>query len=280
MKQRELSIFRIIGVLVMITLVCGLIIGCGNATKQDTVIKIGTTSDEPKVWEAVEKKLAKENIKIKVVNFANGANPNQALADGEVELNAFQHYSYFNKNKSDLHLDLTAIGDTIIVPLNLYSKKVTSLDQLNEGAKIAIPNDVVNLGRSLHVLENAGLIKLKAGVGLTPGLKDIAENPRNIKFVQLVSAQIPRSLNDVDAAIINMGYAVTAGLNPNDDVLFKDIIDLNDPNQQPYINIIAARTADKDNVLYKKVVQAYQSEEIAKVIEQVYKGAAIPAWKK
>ena len=276
--------------IVTLMLIVGLLsiasLGCSKATeatttpKQEIVVKIGTTSDEPRVWEAIGKKLAQDNIKIKIVNFANGANPNQALANGDIDLNSFQHYAYFNKNKSDLKLDLTPIGDTIIVPLSLFSKKVKSVDQLTEGAKIAIPNDITNIGRSLNVLKNAGIIKLKDGVGATPTLKDITSNPLKIQFVELAQAQIARSLTDVDAAIINCGYAVDAGLDPIKDPIFADKIDISDPNQQPYINIIVARTADKDNAVYKKIVKAYQSEDIAKVISQVYKGASIPAWTK
>ena len=286
--MKKILTTRVIAFLVTILLLSSVMTGCGSKAetssaktiKKAVTVKVGTTSDEPRVWEAVEKKLAKDNIKIKIVNFANGANPNQALAQGDIDLNAFQHYAYFNQNIKDLHLDLTAIGETLIVPLNLFSKKVKSVDELKEGAKIAIPNDVTNEGRALHVLENAGLIKLKDGVGSSPTLKDIASNPKNLRFVELTGAQIPRSLDDVDAAVINCGYAVDAGLDPNNDPIYKDKIDLSDPNFKPYINIIAARTKDKDNPIYKKIVKAYQSDDIAKVIEDVYKGAAIPAWDK
>jgi D-methionine transport system substrate-binding protein len=282
MKNRKSSFITIISLILIAGLFSGIAAGCSSApeqaAKEPVEVKVGTTSDEPRIWEAIEKKLAEENIKITIVNFANGANPNEALADGEVDLNAFQHYAYFDKNKADLKLDLTAIGDTLIVPLNLFSQKVKSVDELKEGAKIAIPNDVTNQGRALHVLQSAGIIKLKDGAGLNPTLKDIAENPKNIQFVELPGGQLPRSLPDVDAAIINCGYAVDAGLDPNKDPIYRDKVDLNDPNKKPYINIIAARTADKDNEVYKKIVDAYHSDEIAELIIEVYKGAAIPAW--
>lgn len=248
------------------------------AQAKQVVVKIGTTSDEPRIWEAIEKKLAKDNIKIKIVNFANGANPNQALADGEIDLNAFQHYAYLNKNKADLKLDLAPIGDTLIVPLDLFSKKVKSPSELKSGAKIALPNDVTNEGRALHVLENAGIIKLKAGAGLNPTLKDVAENPKSVQFVELPGAQIPRSLADVDAAIINAGYAVDSGLDLTKDPIYKDKLDLTDPNKQPYINVIVARTADKDKPIYKAIVKAYESDDVATLIKTIYKGAAFPAW--
>jgi len=286
MKKKNLSLSRVLTLIVTISLFSGLGVGCSSKSnsakvaKPVTEIKVGTTSDEPRIWEAIQKKLAKENIKIKIVNFANGANPNVALADGEIDLNAFQHYAYLNKNKGDLKLDLTAIGDTLIVPLDLFSKKVKSVNELKDGSKIALPNDPINEGRALHVLESAGIIKLKDGVGLNPTLKDVTSNSKNIKFVELVGAQIPRSLGDVDAAVINCGFAVDAGLDPTKDPIYKDKINLTDANKKPYINIIVARTKDKDKEIYKKIVAAYQSDEIAKLITQIYKGAAIPAWDK
>lgn len=252
--------------------------GCAQSAGGVTVVKIGTTSDEPRVWDAVNKNLEKDNIKVEIVNFANGANPNQAVADGEVDLNAFQHYAYFNKNIADLKLDLTAIGDTLIVPLNLYSKSVKSVGEIPDGGKIAVPNDVTNEGRALIVLKNAGLIGLADGVGQTPTLKDIASNPKNLQFVELAGAQIPRSLADVSAAVINCGYAVDSGLDPIKDPIYKDKIDLSNEEQKPYVNIIVARTKDKDNEIYKKIVAAYQQDNVAEAIKTVYKGAAIPAW--
>jgi len=269
----------IIGLLSVATITS--VVGCGTKStpKEEVIIKVGTTSDEPRVWDAIQKKLESENIKIEIVNFANGANPNQALADGEIDLNAFQHYAYLNKNKEDLKLDLTAIGDTIIVPLNLFSKKIKSVDELKQGSKIAIPNDVTNEGRALIVLKKAGVIELKSDAGQSPGLKDITANKLNIQFVELPGAQIPRSIDDVDAAIINAGYAVDSGLDLTKDAIFTDKIDITNSDYKPFINIIVARTKDKDNETYKKVVAAYQSDEIGEVIKAVYKGAALPAWK-
>lgn len=284
--NKRILIKKLSLILITVTAI-GLLSGCGNnakgtvenKSKEEVKIKVGTTSDEPRVWDAVGKKLENEGIKIELVNFANGANPNQALADGEVDLNAFQHYAYFNKNIKDLNLDLTAIGDTIIVPLNLFSKNIKSVSELKTGSKIGIPNDATNEGRALIVLQKAGIIKLKEGSGQTPGLADIESNQLNIEFVELPGAQLPRSLNDVNAAIINCGYAVDAGLDLKDDVIFADKVDINSDDYKPYINIIVARTKDKDNELYKKIVKAYNSDEVKEAIKEVYKGAALPAWK-
>jgi len=243
-------------------------------------VKIGTTSDEPRVWNAVQAELDKrgEKIKIETINLTGGE-PNKALADGEVDLNAFQHYAYFNKNKEDLGLDLVSIGDTLIVPLSLFSTKYLSLDDLPTGAEIAIPDDPTNQGRALNVLKNAGLIKLDEASGNNALIKDIVENPKNIKLIEIVGAQLARSLEDVDAAIINCGYATDYGLDPVNSPIYKDNIDLENPEQQPFINLIAARAADKDNPVYLKIVDAYHTQGVADAIGEVYSNAAVPAFK-
>lgn len=250
-----------------------------SAESKPVTVKIGTTSDEPRVWKAVQSELDAENanIKIETINLTGGE-PNKALAEGEVDLNAFQHYAYFNKNKAELKLDLTAIGDTLIVPLNLFSKKHKSLEELPNGAQIAIPDDPTNQGRALNVLKNAGLIKLNEKAGNNALIKDVTENPKKIKFVEITGAQLPRSLEDVDAAIINCGYAVDSGLDPVKDPIYKDDIDFKNPEQQPFINIIAARTADKDNPTYLKIVEAYHTQKVADAIAEVYSNAAVPAF--
>jgi D-methionine transport system substrate-binding protein len=272
------SVRRIIAIAV-VALIGALVLSTVASAADPVVVKIGTTSDEPRVWNAVQAELDTrgDNIKIEIVNLTGGE-PNRALADGEIDLNAFQHYAYFNKNKEELGLDLTAIGDTLIVPLNLFSKKYKSVDELPDGAQIAIPDDPTNQGRALNVLKNAGLIKLDPAAGNNALIKDVTENPKNIKFIEIAGAQLPRSLDDVDAAIINCGYAVDSGLDPVKDPIYKDQIDLNNPEQQPFINLIAARTADKDNETYKKIVEAYHTKGVADAIKDVYKDAAIPAF--
>jgi D-methionine transport system substrate-binding protein len=251
------------------------------AADKPVVVRVGTTSDEPRIWNAVQKNLdaAGENIKIEIV-YLTPANPNEFLAAGDIDLNAFQHYAYLKKNTSDLKLDLTAIGDTLIVPLSLFSKKVKSLDELKakQNLKIIIPDDAVNQARALLVLQNAGLIGVDKAAGTSPLIRNVTSNPFNIEFVEITGAQIPRSLDDADAGIINCGYATDAGFDPVNDPIFKDTIDLKNPALQPFINVIAARTADKDNEIYKKVVDAYHQPNVADAIREVFKGAALPAW--
>lgn len=265
----------------------GLLSGCGSSagknstagqssTNKKQVVKVGITGDDHKVWDKVKEKLAKENIDLQIVSFSDYVRPNLALSDGEIDLNSFQHYAYLNKFKKDHNLQITAIGETVLAPLAVYSQKIKSIKELKNGAKVAIPNDATNQGRGLNLLQSAGLIKLKDGVTNLPTVKDIAENPKNIQLVELVATQIPRSLQDVDAAIINSGVAIDAKLNPvKDSILIEDV---SNEKAKAYINVIAAREKDKDKDLYKKVVKAYQSNDIKEFIKEAYKGAQIPVF--
>ena len=241
-------------------------------------VTIGTTSDDPRLWDALQAELDERGDNI-IVEFKSidGALLNQAVADGEIDLNSFQHYAYFNQVKTDQNLDLTAIGETLIVPLNLFSTKYQSLDEIPEGGKIAVPADATNQGRALNVLKNAGLITLNSEAGAGATVKDIADNPKNLEIVELDGSQIARSLEDVDAGVINCGYAVDAGLDINAP-LYQDTIDLSNPEQQPYINIIVAKTSESSNPVYLEVVDAYQSAKVYDATIDRFSGAAIPAF--
>ena len=160
------------------------LIGCGTGTSSENlkgnnsekkVVKIGITTPDDLIWNAVKKKAAEDNIEVQTVCFSN-VNINQVLADGDVDLNAFQHYAYFDKNTKDLGLNLVSLGDMYILRLDIYSKKYKNLNELPDGAKIAVPNDAVNIGRSLKVFEEAGLIKLKEGSGDSPEFADVTKN--------------------------------------------------------------------------------------------------------
>ena len=249
-------------------------------SQEPVVVTIGTTSDDPRLWDALQAELDArgDNIKIEFKNI-DGTILNQAVADGELDLNSFQHYAYFNQVKTDQNLDLTAIGETLIVPLDLFSNKYTSLDEIPDNGSIAVPDDATNQGRALNVLKNAGLISLDPAAGTSATIKDITENPKNLKIVELGGSQIPRSLDDVDAGVINCGYAVDAGLDINNP-LYKDEIDLNNPEQQPYINIIVSKTSEAENPIYLEVVDAYRSARVYDATIERFNGAAIPAFDK
>lgn len=251
----------------------------GESTKAEgsTTIKLGVVGENNEQWTPVIEAMAKDGITLELVKFADYSLPNRALNDGEIDLNAFQHKAYLANDVKDNGYKIEAIGDTIVAPLGVYSKKIADLSELKDGDTIAIPSDATNGGRALKVLESAGVIKVNPDAGYTPTLSDITENPKNIKFTEVEAANTPSLLPDVAAAVINGGHAVDNGLNPENDSIFLEKVQEGTDN--PYVNVIVARSEDKDNENYKKIVKAYQSDDVKKVIEDVYKGAYLPAWK-
>jgi D-methionine transport system substrate-binding protein len=252
-----------------------------------TTVKVGVTTDDPRLWDAVQAELDArgKNIKIDSVFFEGGALINKATADGDLDLNAFQHYAFFYQNAEEQKIDtlVTPVADTLIVPLSLFTDKTKypykSPSDLPDGAAIIVPDDPTNQGRALNVLEAAGLITLRSGAGYNGLLRDIEGNPKNLRFIEITGAQIPRALPDADAAIINVSAAVNAGLDPNNDPIFKLPVDPNNPALKPFFNILVARTKDKDSGYVKDIVEAYQSKRVADAIIEVYKGAAVPVFK-
>ena len=240
-----------------------------TASGEKTVIKLGVVGENNEQWQPVIDKLAEENIDLELVKFADYPLPNRALNDGEIDLNSFQHIAYFEDDCKNNGYDLSIIGETIMAPLGLYSNKIKDVSEIKDGDIIAIPNDATNGGRALKLLESAGLIKVDPAAGYTPTKKDITENPLNLDIKEVEAANTASLLPDVAAAVIN-------GLNPKEDAIFLESVEEGSDN--PYVNIIVARTADKDNELYKKVVDYFRTPEVAKVIEDTYKGAYIPTW--
>ena len=238
------------------------------ASGEKTVIKLGVVGENNEQWQPVIDKLAEENIDLELVKFADYPLPNRALNDGEIDLNSFQHIAYFEDDCKNNGYDLSIIGETIMAPLGLYSNKIKDVSEIKDGA--------TNGGRALKLLESAGLIKVDPAAGYTPTKKDITENPLNLDIKEVEAANTASLLPDVAAAVINGGHAVDNGLNPKEDAIFLESVEEGSDN--PYVNIIVARTADKDNELYKKVVDYFRTPEVAKVIEDTYKGAYIPTW--
>ena len=219
---------------------------------------VGSVYDE--LWAGPKEKLADEGIDLEVVQFSDYVTPNNALNSGEIDLNAFQHQIYLNNEIEQYGYQIQAIGDTFIIPLNLYSDKVKSVDEIKDGDVIAIPNDLTNGGRAIKVLAAAGLITLKDDADFSPTVDDIDKYNVNINIEELAANTIPSVLPDVTAAIINGNYALDFGLK-TDEAIFKDT----SVDEEPYWNIIAARTedlADPEKVeTYDKVVKAFQTQD-------------------
>lgn len=252
--------------------------GCGEKEKDANSIKVGVIMGKELEVAEVAQKVAKEKygLDVELVSFNDFVLPNEALSKGDIDLNAFQHKPYLDQQIKDRNYKLVPVGNTFIYPIAAYSKKIKSVDELADGSQIALPNDPTNLGRSLLLLQQQGLIKLKDGTGLMPTVLDVVENPKNLKFVELEAPQLPRALDDqkIALAIINTTWAssATPKLTPAKDGLFVEDKD------SPYVNIIVAREDNKDNENVKKFIQAYQSDEVANKANEVFDGGAVKGW--
>ncbi|EFE90588.1 NLPA lipoprotein [Oribacterium sp. oral taxon 078 str. F0262] len=223
------------------------------------------------LWKPAKEALKGEGIDLELVQFSDYVTPNNALANGEIDLNSFQHRIYL-QNEIDSHgYKIQNIGNTFIIPLNLYSRKISSVKELKDGDTVAIPDDLTNGGRALKVLEAAGLIELDPNAAFNPTIDNIVKYDVGIKIEELKANVIPSALSDVTAAVVNGNYALDFGLK-SDEAIYKDsVLDV-----EEYWNLIAARTADLEDpdkaAVYEKVVKAFQSPETEKVFKDTYGG--------
>ena len=239
-------------------------------------IKIGVVGEFNEVLEEVIKRYEEgTGNTAELVKFADYNQPNEALASGDIDLNAFQHHKFLNEFNADRGSDLVAIGDTMLAPIALYSNKVKSLEELPEGAKIALPNDPSNGSRALFLLQDAGLIKVEGEPGDIIGLENITENSKNLELIEMDASETARSLDDVDCAIVNDTFALDSGLDKDTSIYTEDP---KSDSVKQYINIIAARKEDENNENYKEFVKYYQTEETKQDFETYTKGSWIPAW--
>ena len=241
--------------------------------QEPQTIRVGVTAGpHAEVLDVVRKVAAERGLEIKVVEFTDYVFPNQALANRDLEANSFQHEPYLKNQIAKTGWKLVKVAYTTASPMGFYSKKYKSIAELPEGATVAIQNDPTNGARSLQILANGGIIKLRDPTSVTAGIIDISENPKKLKFVELDAAQLPRSLPDVDLAAVNNNYAVQAGLDPVRDSVIKETSD------GPWVNILAVRDEDKDKPWVKLFVQAYQSPPVKSFIQEKFKGAYVAAW--
>jgi D-methionine transport system substrate-binding protein len=242
-----------------------------TAAAQDR-IKVGVLGgDGELIWAKVKEVAKRKGVDVDVVVFNDYLLPNAALDAGDLDANAFQHKPFLENQVKTRGYRIVAIADTIVEPIGLYSLKIKSVAGLPEEASIGIPNDPSNGGRGLLLLQQQGLIKVRDGVGILPSVRDIVANPKKFKFHELDAAQLPRSLPDLDAAIINTNYALQAKLHPG-----KDAIAIETRTNNPYGNVIAVRTRDRDKPVFKTLIAAYQSDEIRRFILGQFDGAILP----
>ena len=257
-----------------------LVAGCSGEKKEaaqgsdkKVVLKVGATPvPHAEILNEIKPLLAKDGIDLQIIEFTDYVKPNLSLNDKDIDANFFQHEPYLKKFAADRKLDLVNLVAVHIEPMGVYSKKLKDIKSVPDGAKVAIPNDPTNGGRALNILAKAGLIKLKDGVGISATVGDIVENPKNLKITEAEAAMLPRTLDDVDLAVINSNFAMEAKLNPTKDALFIE------PKDSPYANIVAVRKGDENRKEIQALKKALTSPEVKKFIEEKYKGAVIPAF--
>ena len=240
-------------------------------------VKLGLTGNiYEEIWDPIADKLAEEGIILEYEQFTNFSLPNNALANGDIDINAFQHHAYFDNDTLTNGYDLAAIGDTYIVAMNIYSSKIESIeDALNteDAIKIAVPNDATNEGRALKLLEQAGFFSIDPEAGASPEISDITDYNVNIEFVEVDANLVYSVLDDVTIAVINGNYALDSGLTA-DDAIFKET----DYDDNSYYCLIAVRSEDADNEIYKRIVEAYQTQETIDIFNTTFAGFFVPAW--
>lgn len=264
------------------------LVACSGGDKQSAsntnVLTIGvmtkTESDEAR-WEAIAENLKADNVELKFVEFTDYSQPNQALANGEVDVNAFQHYNFLNNWNEENGEDLTVIAETYISPINLFSgtdasgkPKYKSVDELPDGAQIAVPNDATNESRALYVLQTAGLIKLDVSGDALATIANITDNPKKLDIKELDASQTARALVSADAAIVNNNYALAAGIDYGTSIFREEA---NEDSKQ-WINVIAGKAdwekSDKADTI-KKLIKAYHQDNVKKVVSD---GVDVPVW--
>ena len=240
-----------------------------------TVLKVGASpSPHAEILNFVKDQLAEQGIELEVVEFTDYVLPNKSLEAGEIDTNYFQHQPYLDDFNAKEGANLIGAVKVHFEPFGIYPGKTASLEELQDGAEIAVPNDTTNEARALQLLEQQGLIKLKEGVGLEATVKDITENPRNLKITELPAEQLSRALSDVDFAIINGNYALSAGLAGK--ALVTEGVDTE--AKEKFQNVLAVRSGDENRPEIKALISALTSDETRDFIEQTYPGVVIPVF--
>ena len=264
---------KIISLIAVSILVIVGLTSCGEkkAENMSVEIKVGATPvPHSEILEIAKEELAEKGYTLEVVEFTDYVTPNLALSDGEIDANFFQHIPYLDEFAKERNLALVSAGGVHVEPMGLYSGKIKDIAEIQDGAVIAIPNDPSNGARALILLQTNEFIKLDPNAGLKATEYDIIENPRNFKFKALEAAQLPRVLEDVDAAVINGNYAIESGLNPVKDAL------LIEGAESPYVNIVAVKTGEENSEKIKALMTALKSEKVKKFIEEKYQGGVVP----
>lgn len=250
----------------------GLLLAVTGGASAET-IKLGVTAGpHAEIAETLKPVAAAKGLDVQIVEFSDGALIDPATQDGDLDANAFQHTPYLDQQNTDRGLHLVSVAKTVLLPMAAYSHKVKSVADLPDGAQISIPNDPSNGGRALKLLEKGGIIKLTDGVTFKATELDIVDNPKHVKILPLETAQLPRSLEDVDFSVITSHFAISAGLLPSRDAL------LIESQQSDYFCLIAVKPENADKPWVKTLAEAYRSPEVKDFIAKKFEGNVIVSW--
>ena len=276
---------RILLTIISIALSAILLVGCagsqGNNNEspsdnlENTVIKVGASpAPHGEILEKAKGILEKEGYTIDIIEFTDYIQPNLAVNDGELDANYFQHQPYLDSFNEEKGTEVVSVAVVHYEPFGIYAGKTASLDELEDGAEVTVPNDTTNEARALLLLEAQGLIKLKEGADLKVTKNDIVENPKNLKIVEIEAAQIPHSLKDVDIAVINGNYALEAGLKVGEDALATE--DADSIGAKTYGNVLAVKRCHENDRAIKALIKVLKSDEIKEYMNETFEGAVVP----
>ncbi|WP_226037829.1 MetQ/NlpA family ABC transporter substrate-binding protein [Aquibacillus saliphilus] len=267
---------KILGLLSAVLLLT-IITACGGDEETQALsedkLKIGVTAGpHEEIMEKVKEVAAEDGLEIEIEVISDYITPNTALAEGDLDVNSYQHKPFLDQMVSDRELDLVDVAPTVNFPMGFYSEQITEVSELQEGDKVGLPNDPTNGARALILFEQAGLITLKEDVGANASIKDIEENKVGVEFIELEAAQIPRQLGELTAAAINTNYAMEAGYVPTEDAIVIE------PGDSPWVNLIVVRSENKDDPVVDTLINAYHSDEVKQFVEDNFGGSVVTSW--
>ena len=260
-----------------LTLACAatlsLLAGCGGKKDDKTVVVGASPTPHAGILEVAKDIMAEEGYNLEIKTFNDYIMPNEAVEDGSIDANYFQHITYMNSFNETDGTHLVSVGNVHYEPFGLYAGKTASIDELADGAQIAVPNDTTNEARALLLLQQEGLITLNEGAGITATKADIAENPKNLDIVELEASQLPVRLGDVDMAVINGNYAIDAGLKVSDALAVESA---DGEAAQAYVNVLAVKEGHENDPAIQALVEALKSDEVKTFMDETYEGAVVP----
>lgn len=276
-RKRRNIMKKTILTLALTALTAVALVGCGGTSTQQDSKKIvvgASPSPHAEILEQAKSLMEEKGYELEIKEYTDYVQPNLAVENGDITANFFQHQPYLDQFNTENNTHLVSVASVHYEPFGIYAGKTKSLEELKDGAQVAVPNDTTNEARALLLLQAQGLITLKEDAGLTATKKDIVENPKNLEILEVEAAQIPHSLQDVDIAVINGNYALSAGLSVKDDALAIESED--SVGADTYKNVLVVKEGNEDNEAVKALIEVLHSDEIKNFINEKYNGAVIP----